>query len=216
MENDNGLLSQEEVDALFKQATGKSVNRSPAIEPGLPPASVPTAATPAPARAVAAPPVPPTANPVSVDKPIMAPPTVKNTSLPPPPPNPKPQTNPAQVRVFAGSEQGEIKDYLNRISERLDTLENRLDRLGKSGMGRQVQNDTAYQSKIERLSTQLKTVTAELRAIQSGLQNTPDFNLRAEFVCDECGTQGAITTRHRCSKCGGEGWWGWWPENNQD
>jgi hypothetical protein len=41
----------------------------------------------------------------------------------------------------------------------------------------------------------------------------PLSGIRRDFKCG-CGTTKFLAARVKCTKCGGENWWGWWPEEN--
>jgi hypothetical protein len=56
----------------------------------------------------------------------------------------------------------------------------------------------------------LEAVVAELYDIGDQLDGTPDLDLKHRFKC-ECGASGLVALYIRCTKCGREAWWGWWP-----
>ncbi len=221
----NSLLSQDEIDSLFKQATGKSVNRSPAAEaeqpaPVITPvqSAVPTPqaeiirpAAPASQTVVSPKPTPPAAAEPHTSAPVV----LKRAAPVAAPPIQRPPAQPAPVAFQASDDQNETNEILLNISERLSEIESRLAKLERSGAGKSSQQGALQQSKVERLSQQFRGLAEAIQVIQAGLKNTPDYNLRAEFVCEHCGSHGAVNTRQRCSKCGNEGWWGWWPLNRK-
>lgn len=47
--------------------------------------------------------------------------------------------------------------------------------------------------------------------LQEEFSNTPLRNLGERFSC-ECGAKGMVANHIKCTKCGKETWWGWWPE----
>jgi hypothetical protein len=57
----------------------------------------------------------------------------------------------------------------------------------------------------------LEAVVAELYDIGDRLDGTPALGLRHRFKC-ECGASGLVALHVRCTKCGRESYWGWWPE----
>jgi hypothetical protein len=227
---DNGLLSQEEVDALFKQATGKTVERAPAFVASAPELAAKTMATaPAPRQA------PSPTTPLITPRPVMNAPaefriaplppkaitppvvvpvqTVRTTVSPrpaiPPTPTParqsKPAPNQGKVVSITASDLQDIQSALIGMSQRLGNMDNRLTKL---------EHETAKSEspKIKQLVNEVRTITGQIERIQIGLSNTPDYNLRAEFECENCGSKGTVATRQRCTQCEKEGWWGWWPK----
>jgi hypothetical protein len=218
MDNDNRLLSQEEVDALFKQATGKSVERSlpPAFEKPVA-ASVPAEASePLPSKIIlrqppAAPVVAPLASP-AISTPVTQPALKREipayaVQIQPAratPPNPIP----ASVDLL------NITASLDDISQRLHSLENRIGQLEQDELKQAGDTDAVQHHRTDLAIQQMKSLAAQIENIQAGLKNTPDYNLRADFVCEICSAKGTVGTRHRCNTCGREGWWGWWPKQN--
>jgi DnaJ-class molecular chaperone len=94
------------------------------------------------------------------------------------------------------------------ITQRIGALESRMNKLErKTSNG----NDT----RIKKLAADVKTLAGHLAGITQGLNNTPDYNLREEFQCDHCGSKGTVATKHRCTNCEKEGWWGWWPKKKR-
>lgn len=72
---------------------------------------------------------------------------------------------------------------------------------------------------IQRLSQGLETVVKDIqkvnnqvRGVLRGLEGTPGYDIRNSFTCESCGSHGFIAIPMRCTKCKGEGWWGWWPK----
>jgi hypothetical protein len=70
------------------------------------------------------------------------------------------------------------------------------------------------EDKFQRLESRveiLETISAGLQDIEARLDGTPALGLRQRFKCD-CGASGLVALHVRCTKCGRESYWGWWPE----
>jgi hypothetical protein len=52
----------------------------------------------------------------------------------------------------------------------------------------------------------------ELHKISTKLKGTPGYGVRNNFTCEECSDEGHVAIQYRCTKCGHERWYGWWPE----
>ena len=179
----NSLLSQDEIDSLFKQATGKSVNRSPAAEteqpaPVITPvqSAVPTPqaeiirpAAAASQAAVSPKPAPPVTAAPRNDTPVV----LKRAAPPAAPPAQRPPPQPVPVAAETNDDQNETNEILLNISERLSDMERRLAQLERSGAGRSSQQGALQQSKVERLSQQFRGLAEAIQVIQAALKIPP-------------------------------------------
>ena len=48
--------------------------------------------------------------------------------------------------------------------------------------------------------------------VENRVSANPLSRARYEFICEGCGSKGWIATHIKCTECGRETWWGWWPE----
>ena len=51
----------------------------------------------------------------------------------------------------------------------------------------------------------------QVNEINRGLASTLGYDIRQNFTCEHCGSQGYVTGLVKCSQCEEENWWGWWP-----
>ena len=87
----------------------------------------------------------------------------------------------------------------------------------------QKQNTTAeFGTAILQLEEKLDTVTRHFREIDgrvttvlTKLGDTPSYGVRSDFTCESCGSQGFAAIPLRCTSCGKEGLWGWWPDHQE-
>jgi hypothetical protein len=86
-------------------------------------------------------------------------------------------------------------DNMVAIPERLSSMESSLKAL-EQRIG-----------KLEAASTEVVSPD-DLYALLDG---TPALGLRRCFKCD-CGASGFVAVRIKCTKCGRETWWGWFPK----
>jgi len=47
---------------------------------------------------------------------------------------------------------------------------------------------------------------------ETELLGNPLSGVKHEMICNGCGSEGHVAVRIKCTKCGREMWWGWWPE----
>jgi len=67
------------------------------------------------------------------------------------------------------------------------------------------------EKKVVCLEGDLASIERRIEAMEEHLEGTPALGLRKWFKCD-CGTTGFVAIRVKCTKCGKEDWWGWFPK----
>ncbi len=188
MSDGGSVLPQAEIDALFKQATGKSI-ASPSVGEASTSGEAPR---------------PPT----SPAEPSTKPPQEAEPALP--------NSIPVQTAAPAPSDDvlETIQATLDDLAQRMTRAETNISRLSQQGGGA-----PDVSASVQRLSQRLETVVKNLQKVNSqvdgvskGLEGTPGYNIRNDFACKSCGSHGFIALPMRCTKCGEEGWWGWWPK----
>jgi len=68
---------------------------------------------------------------------------------------------------------------------------------------------------LPKLLEQLQALSGKVDSIIANLEGTVGFGARRAFVCKNCQSQGHVVARLHCTVCGGENWWGWWPQPRQ-
>jgi len=201
MAENEGKLAQGDIDALFAQAQGGGDNGSSSKSQPSPPSQQP-------------------------------PPQQTNQSA-------AAGSRGTGNATSSGGADSETGDQLQQLAERIDSLENLAQRVDQveslvtkiPALSQQMEVATA---KIERLETQIanmengpqsaqpdirplvnsiKEIDAQLMSILKGLQGTVGYNLGQNFRCSSCGSQGFVAGLVKCTVCGEENWWGWWPDD---
>ena len=182
------VLPQATIDALFKQATGNDIAPPPEAKPTAP------SVTPRPLAA----PVTPSAGPTQRAEPVAPKATPVQT------PSPVPSDEVLKT----------LQATVTDLTQRITKVETSINRLGQKE--REVPDVSVV---IQRLSHRLGAVVKDLQKVDNqvervlrGLDGTPDYGMRNDFTCESCGSHGFIAIPMRCTSCGGEGWWGWWPK----
>ena len=203
------LLSQADVDALVASLTKNEA----------PKAVAPLAAKPAPtqpARAAASIPVPPPA-------PASAPAPAKS-SAPPQPirsagsntvPNPAPRPSPARVEAKSDTN----NDLVNALNTRVAELTKQLNNMGSAlkRMEMLERKVTELEAKTVRpqespaTAQKVQQLTDEIKKMVTNLKGTPGYGVRHSFTCEKCDDHGHVAVQFRCTSCGNERWYGWWP-----
>jgi hypothetical protein len=69
----------------------------------------------------------------------------------------------------------------------------------------------SVQTKPGALDSKVQQLESRVEDIETCLDGTPALGLKNRFKCD-CGASGLVALHIRCTKCGRETHWGWWPE----
>jgi len=107
-----------------------------------------------------------------------------------------------------------IQNTMQGILDRVVKLETCLSHLEEK------QTTTAsFGAAILQLEEKLCAVTRHLdktdcrvMTVTKKLQDTPSYGVRGDYKCDSCGSTGFAAIPLKCTSCGKEGWWGWWPK----
>jgi hypothetical protein len=202
------LLSQADVDALVASLTK---NEAPKAVP-------PLAAKPAPvqpARAsVSVPRSAPASNPMLVARPAAPPQPIRAASS-----NsvPNPASHPSPARVQAKPEAD--NDLINSLNTRVAELTKQLNSMGAAlkrmeMLERKVtelEAKAAQPQESQGTAHKVQLLTEEMKKIVTNLKGTPGYGVRHSFTCEKCDDHGHVAVQFRCTSCGNERWYGWWP-----
>ncbi len=64
---------------------------------------------------------------------------------------------------------------------------------------------------FQAVEQQIQALTSQVQSTLEGLKGTFGYRAKQTFTCDSCNTSGMVATRIKCTGCGKENWWGWWP-----
>lgn len=110
-----------------------------------------------------------------------------------------------------------IRQTMADLTQRTVELADHLHRL------EQKQNDAAdfgaailqLEEKLEAAARHLRDMEGRVTTVYRKLQDTPSYGVRSDFTCESCGAHGLTAIPLRCTSCGKEGWWGWWPSHKE-
>ncbi len=94
------------------------------------------------------------------------------------------------------------------IAEKVHQLEKAVSQMSATASGLQGQ---APQQTVE----QLQALSDRVEEIRSHLQGTLGYRAKETFTCDSCGHHGTVAMPIKCTHCGKQNWWGWWPRKRQ-
>jgi hypothetical protein len=100
----------------------------------------------------------------------------------------------------------DLSKQLNQINsaiKRLDGFEKKLNELTAKIEHNQESAQTAQ--KVQKLNDELKKIALNLKG-------TPGYGIKNNFDCEKCSDHGHVAVMFRCTSCGHERWYGWWPE----
>ena len=203
------LLSQADVDALIQ-----SLSRTEAAKPA-PAVAKPANTAPNKNAAVGNPntasrpsgpvkPAPAQKTSSAAQAPKTTPAAAQTPKAAPPEKEPKSDVNQAAISSL-NARASELEQQLNQLAasvKRLDFLEKKITEL--ESQIEHNRQDPGLPQKIEVLSGQLRKIAANLKG-------TPGYGVRDTFKCEKCRDEGHVAVIFRCTGCGHERWYGWWP-----
>lgn len=98
----------------------------------------------------------------------------------------------------------DLSGKVNRLTgavQRLNLLEERIDQLELSG--RQPPHE------IQPLKEEIIGISSQLRDLSLNTKNK--WDLHEEFQCEKCKSKRTVAFLVKCTSCGSERWFGWWP-----
>jgi hypothetical protein len=182
------LLSQADVDSLIESLSRSTPTPAPTAKPSGTPAPRTPASNTRPAAAAPA-------TPLNTSPAGKTPAAAK--------PEPKAEINPSVIDSL-NSKMAELSKQVEQMSsglKRLDALEKKMSDLEHKIDG---QNPSMVR-KVQIMSEQL-------RKIAGNLKDTPGYGIHHTFSCDACNDRGNVAILFRCTSCGHEKWYGWWPK----
>ena len=69
----------------------------------------------------------------------------------------------------------------------------------------------ALADRVEKLEERVSAVQVDIMLLDDRLREIPISNLYRDFKCSLCGSKHLVAVKFKCTKCGYEGWWGYWP-----
>lgn len=187
MSEDGSVLPQSEIDALFKQATGKSI---------APPAS--HSAAPSSTLKPQVNPVRPSISPQKASRPAAP------SAVPSRPAAPQPSSD--EIKALQATVAG--------LAQRMAKVETTVSRRGQEeGKSPEVSIIVQQLSQgLEAMGRDLRKVNNRVAGITRGVADAPGNGIHNGFVCQSCNAHGLVAIPIRCTVCGEESWWGWWPK----
>ena len=122
-------------------------------------------------------------------------------------------------------ELGFPKQVVTRVRRRLKEKATLQAKRGKGGVEAESRPQSAVttaveaqsgslENKVKELEKRVQAVEAlqvDLEELQNCLDGTPALGLKSHYKCD-CGVSGYVALHIKCTKCGKEAWWGWYPK----
>jgi hypothetical protein len=86
--------------------------------------------------------------------------------------------------------------------KRIENIEKRLTNL-----------ETKFQknSNSPDILNRVNQLSEEYKKLVNNLKGTPGYGVRHQFTCEKCSDKGHVAQMFRCTSCGHERWYGWWP-----
>jgi hypothetical protein len=189
MSDDGNVLPQAEIDAIFKQATGRSLVEPVASKQG-------------------------NSSTVSSGTRPKESPKVKDKPPESTPPRPSSSSKADSAKPIDTEKLDEIMATLGKLTQRIENLEEKITTLSQSKPDTTDNSDLERQllQKVKNEEINLHKVNKRINNIITMLKGTPGYGVRDNYTCNNCGSHGFIAIPVKCSSCGTQGWLGWWPE----
>jgi ribosomal protein L33 len=122
---------------------------------------------------------------------------------------------PAQPAASGGHGECTAAGQINYLTDGLSDLRARMAKLEVLllSIETQAQNSGARDVSKDAVH-QITNIARQIEVLNEGLRTTPDYNLGKTFNCASCSSNGTIAIKVRCTSCGKENWWGYWPKKN--
>jgi hypothetical protein len=142
------------------------------------------------------------AKPISADKPAQ--PTLAENARTSTPVRESPSSNTSSSSEVAALQKAlaDLTRQVNKLintTQRIDFLEERVEQLAR-------QSPHNKQPAEERIDE----IYARLQEFSHNLTNRRE--LRDDFQCEHCKSKGTVAFLTKCTSCGRERWFGWWPK----
>jgi hypothetical protein len=209
------LLSQADVDALVLSLT-RSEPVSEPVPVKAPAASINSHSTTAVINKAPSVPIKPAAPPTKPQAPVF-----KSTQsiISPRPVAPVSNTKPA-VNTHPVQKSEVSTDMLNALNAKISSLDEQLSQMKtKIKYFENIEKKVIdLEKKLEKfqqspaLLPRIDQLNDEFKKISLNLKGTPGYGIRYKYVCEKCHDHGHVAEMFRCTKCGHERWYGWWPE----
>ena len=112
------------------------------------------------------------------------------------------------------SQPDSLQGLLPELMQRLEQVE-----AATKGFGSLEKGIADLTSTVQTLLQNYQTLTQHLQSQSTHVQGiadnskaTPGYGLRKSFKCNRCASQGTVASRVKCTSCGNENWWGWFPK----
>ena len=68
-----------------------------------------------------------------------------------------------------------------------------------------------YSEKVQNMEDHIQKIEERTKEALEITKSNFGYKLREDFKCESCGSKGLVAIHIRCTQCGEESWWGWWP-----
>ncbi len=150
--------------------------------------------------------------------PAPAPAPVKTSPAQPPTsapaPGPAPQQS-APVRQAAPAPPNDATQVMvTTLAKRVEHLEATLERMARLDTAVSATSDsvTKLEHEFRAILHQLQSIGGQVERIVGDLNSTLGYRAQETFACKSCLVQRQVAARIKCTDCGEESWWGWWPQ----
>ncbi|MBN1188538.1 MAG: hypothetical protein JXA46_02185 [Dehalococcoidales bacterium] len=99
---------------------------------------------------------------------------------------------------------------LSRQMAQMGAVLKRIESLEKKAA--ELENKIARGNESQAAAQRVQELSEAVKRISNNLKGTPGYGVKYTFSCEKCSDHGHVAVMYRCTKCGHERWYGWWPE----
>jgi hypothetical protein len=213
------LLSQADVDALVSSLTRSEPAKPVTPAPQAAAKATSTGATPKPASVPVTRAQTPASMPVTAAKAAQpgggmpvgaAKPAQSGGSPAARPVQPARQENRAEVSAETVNAMNAKIAELSKQLAQMGAAMKRIELLERKAA--ELENKVARNSETPATTQRVQELSEAVKKISNNLKGTPGYGVKNTFTCEKCSDHGHVAVMYKCTSCGRERWYGWWPE----
>ena len=138
-------------------------------------------------------------------------PAAEEPAAAPPPPTVK--QVPVSPQPAAAGPDPATKMMLDKLAEKLEDFGAALERINQLEKAISETNSAIRQMRadFQTFGGQTQLINSKVDGILANLKTTLGYRAQKTFTCNSCRAKGQVAAKVKCTECGQENWWGWWP-----
>ncbi len=129
------------------------------------------------------------------------------------PPPPVTKQVPASPQPAAAVPDPGTQMMLDKLAEKVEGFGAAFERINQLEKVISETNSAIQQMRAEfqNFGGQTQLINSKVDGILANLKTTLGYRAQKTFTCNSCRRKGQVAAKVKCTECGQENWWGWWP-----